>query len=88
MTCLFREINGGFPLLLNFPILSPDLCVLKSGYHVDLLSQGLGEMAGGDVGANAAPSLADHLPNQWSLDPEIASKAIACHGGNEFLFGG
>ena len=32
-------------------------------------------MASGDVGANAAPSLADHLPHQWSLDPEIAPKA-------------
>lgn len=27
MTCLFREINGGFPSLLNFPIFSPDLCI-------------------------------------------------------------
>ena len=52
-------------------------------YHRDLRSfQGLGEMARGDVRENAAPSFADHLPNQWSLDPEIASKAIAWrHGG-------
>ena len=91
MTCLFREINGGFPSLLNFPIFSPDLCILKRGYfyHVDLLNLKALEKWPVEMLERMLPR---HLQIIYQINGHWIQKLLQRRsptaGGIELLFGG